>query len=82
MDNRLKYDREMKIGVPTSKTLKKLRREQQKRATMNMCSFYCTATRYMTRHLLLYDLDVLHPLIYVVRQRGVNTYAVELLPFA
>ena len=50
-DNRLKHDREMEIDDPTSKTLKKLRQEQKKRAIMDMCSFYRTATRYLTRHL-------------------------------
>ena len=68
-DNRLKYDREIKIGEPTSKTLKKLRREQPKRAIMDMCSLYRTATRYLSRHLtfaneLLYDLAVLHSLMF------------------
>ena len=58
----------MEIGEPTSKTVKKLRQKQQKRAIMDMCSFYRTATRYMTRHLpcaneLLYDLVVLYPLM-------------------
>ena len=32
------------IGEPTSKTLEKLRREQQKKAIIDMCSFYHTAT--------------------------------------
>ena len=50
-DNRLKHDREIEIGDPTSKTLKKLRQEQQKRTIMDMCSFCCTATRFLTRHL-------------------------------
>ena len=68
MDNRQKHDREMEIGEPTLKTLKKLRQEQQKRAIMDICSFYRTATRYLTMHLpfaneLLYDLAVLHPLM-------------------
>ena len=68
MDNRLKHDREMEIGEPTSKTLKELRQEQQKRAIMDMCIFYRTATMYLTRHLpfaneLFYDLAVLHPLM-------------------
>ena len=63
MGNRLKHDREIEIGEPTSKTLKKLRQEQLKRAIMGMCCFYRTATRYLTRHLpfaneLLYDLAV------------------------
>ena len=61
-DNRLKHDREIEIDEPTSKTLKKLRQEQ------DMCSFYRTATRYLTRHLpfaneQLHDLAVLHPLM-------------------
>ena len=48
--------------------LKKLRREQQKRAIIDMCIFYSTTPRYLTRHLpfpneLLYDLTVLHPLM-------------------
>ena len=38
-DNKLKHDREMEIGEPTSKTLKKLRHVRQKRAIMDMCSF-------------------------------------------
>ena len=68
-NNRLKYDREMEISEPISKTLKKLRREPQQRAIiMDMCCFYCTASRYLTRHLpfaneLLYDLAVHHPLM-------------------
>ena len=58
----------MEIGEPTSKTLIILRQEQQKRAIMDMCSFYLTATRSVTRHLRfanerLYDIPVLHPLI-------------------
>ena len=51
LDNRLKHDREMEIGEPTSKTLKKLREKEQKMAIMDMCSFYRTVTRYLTRHL-------------------------------
>ena len=38
-DNRLKHDRKREIGGLTSKTLKKLRQEQQERAIMDMCSF-------------------------------------------
>ena len=66
-DTRLKHDREMEIGEPTSKTLKKLRQEQKKRAIIDMCSFY--------RHIpfaneLLYDLAVLHPLMLKEDQAG------------
>ena len=58
----------MEIGEPTSKTLNKLKQEQQKRAIMGMCSFYCNVTRYLTRHLpfaneRFYDLPILHLLI-------------------
>ena len=38
-DNRLKHDREMEIGEPTSKALKKLRQVQQKKTIMDMWSF-------------------------------------------
>ena len=65
-DNGLKHDREMEIGEPTLKTLKKLRQEQRKRVILDMCSFDRTATMYLTRHIpfaneLLYDISVLHP---------------------
>ena len=67
-DSRLKHDREMELGESTSKTLKKLRQEQQKSAIMDMCSFYRTATRYLTRPFpfaneLFYDLALPHPLL-------------------
>ena len=43
--NRLEYDREMKIGEPSSKTLKKLRQERPKMVIMDIHSFYHTATK-------------------------------------
>ena len=63
MDNRQKHDREMEIGEPTSKALKKPRQEQQKRAIMDMCSFYRTATQYLTNHLPIAN-ELLHPSMY------------------
>ena len=45
-DKRLKHDRDMEIGKSTSTPLKKLRQE---RVIMDMCSFYCTTTRCLTR---------------------------------
>ena len=63
-DNRLKYEREMVIGEPTLKTLKRLRREQQKRVIMDMCSFHRNVTRYLTMHLpFANELAVLYPLM-------------------
>ena len=50
-ENSLKHDREMEIGEPTLKTLKKLGQQQQRRAIMDICSFYRTATSYLTRNL-------------------------------
>ena len=58
-DNRLKHDQE---------NLKEAETRTEERDLMDMYSFYCTATRYLTRHLpsaneLFYDLAVLHPLM-------------------
>ena len=66
-DNRLKHDREMEIGESTSKNLEEAVTKTEERAIMDMCSFYRTATRYLTRHFpfaneLFYILAVLHPL--------------------
>ena len=58
-DNRRKHDREMEIGESTSKAWKKRIQEQQKRAIMDIHSFYCTATKYLTKHLPLAD-ELLH----------------------
>ena len=66
-DNRLKHDREIDSGEPTSKTLKRLRQEQQKMAIMDMFSFYQTATKVSDwastlAKDLLHDL-IVHPLM-------------------
>ena len=71
----------MEIGESTSKTLEKLRQEQ-KRAIMGMCSFYRTATMYLTGHLpfaneLFYDLAVLHLLMLKEDQADLSGYTLN-----
>ena len=68
-ENILDRQKEMEIGEPTARALKKVRAEQQKRTLMDMQNFYRTSTKYLMSRLpldneLLKDLAVLHPLMH------------------